>query len=246
MARPNFIDHQRAANTKALEMTVLTFTTEGDELGNLVFEANNLVLAGWTGRDRAAIEHHIEELSALGVAPPSATPMFYRTGVELLTQAENLQVLGPNTSGEVEYVLLATDTDLWITVGSDQTDRQVEATGIALSKQLAGKVLATTAWRLADLSERWDELSLRSWATIDGERVLYQEALLGTIETPGDLISKYTGGAAHLAPGTVMMSGTSAAIGGIRPAARFDMELARPDGRVIQHGYSIEVLPVVS
>ena len=30
---------------------------------------NKLVVAGWTGRDAAAVENHIEELEVLGVPP---------------------------------------------------------------------------------------------------------------------------------------------------------------------------------
>ena len=34
---------------------------------------NTLIVAGWAGRDMAAIEHHIEELAAIGVrrVPPA-------------------------------------------------------------------------------------------------------------------------------------------------------------------------------
>ena len=50
-----------------------------------------------------------------------------------------------------------------------------------------------------------------------------------------------------LASGTVMMGGTMSAIGGIRPASRFEMELEDPaTGDRIMHAYEIEVLPVVS
>ena len=218
----------------------------GGKTENRNFEAQNLVLAGWTGRDRAAVEHHIEELKELGVSPPSQTPVFYRTGVELAIQNDHLQVLGPDTSGEVEYVLLSFDDGLWFTVGSDQTDRKAEAQGIALSKQLACKVLARQAFRLADYADVWDTLMIRSWATIDGQKTLYQEATIGSILSPNDLIQKYTGGTS-LPPGTIMMSGTPGAIGGIRPAARFDMEIADPAGGIrISGGYDIEVLPVIS
>ncbi len=44
-----------------------------------------LVIAGWTGRDAAAIEHHIEELEAIGVPRPSSVPLYYRVGAGLLT-----------------------------------------------------------------------------------------------------------------------------------------------------------------
>ena len=38
-------------------------------------EIDELVIAGWTGRDVAALEHHIEELKAIGVQPPSSVPL---------------------------------------------------------------------------------------------------------------------------------------------------------------------------
>ena len=47
--------------------------------------------------------------------------------------------------------------------------------------------------------------------------------------------------------GTLMFCGTPGAIGGIRPAARFEMELHDPVlKRSLTHGYDIDVLPVVS
>ena len=42
----------------------------------LTVDIQNLVIAGWAGRDMAAIEHHIEELAAIGVPRPSAVPLF--------------------------------------------------------------------------------------------------------------------------------------------------------------------------
>ena len=228
-------------------MPILNFDCiSGGKTENRKFEAHNLVLAGWTGRDRSAVEHHIEELKELGVAPPSETPVFYRTGVELAVQTDRLQVLGPDTSGEVEYVLLSFDDGLWFTVGSDQTDRKGEAMGVALSKELACKVLARQAFRLADFAAVWDAMMIRSWATIDGQKVLYQEATIGSILAPDDLIARYAGGSG-LPAGTIMMSGTPGAMGGIRPAARFDMEIADPaSGQRISPGYDIDVLPVIS
>ncbi|BCY22214.1 Protein of uncharacterised function (DUF2848) [Bordetella pertussis] len=50
-------------------------------------EIRNLVVAGWAGRDRAAIEHHIEELAELGVPRPSSVPLYYRIAENQLSQA---------------------------------------------------------------------------------------------------------------------------------------------------------------
>lgn len=205
-----------------------------------------LVVAGWAGRDAAAIRHHIEELAAIGVPRPSSTPVFYRVGRELLTQTDRLQVLGPDTSGEVEPVIVALGDGLWLGVGSDHTDRKAETLGIALSKQMCGKVVGRTLWRLDEVAARWDALTLKAFATIDGARVPYQDGTLAALRSPADLVAKWTGGA-PLPVGTVMFCGTVAAIGGIRPAARFDMEIADPaSGDRLAHGYDIDVLPVVS
>ena len=228
-------------------MPILTFdcVTNGASQKR-TFDVRELVLAGRTGRDAEAVRHHVEELQALGVQPPSRTPIFYRCGADLATQTERLQVLGPDTSGEVEYVLLAFDDGLWVTVGSDQTDRKAETIGVALSKQLAGKVIARTCWRLDDVLAGWDGISMRSWAVTDGKREPYQDCTLGQILSPKQLIDGFTGGGA-LQPGTMMMSGTPAAIGGIRPAGRFEMELAdAATGRNIRHGYDIVPVDVVA
>ena len=46
--------------------------------------------------------------------------------------------------------------------------------------------------------------------------------------------------------GCVLFGGTFAAKGGIRPASRFEFELADPVlGRTIRHGYDVVALPVL-
>ncbi|TMJ04797.1 MAG: DUF2848 domain-containing protein [Alphaproteobacteria bacterium] len=203
-----------------------------------------LIVAGWTGRDEAALNHHIEELAAIGVPRPSAVPVFYRNAVTNVVQTDRLEVLGPDTSGEVEPVIVALDDGLWIGLGSDHTDRKAETMGIALSKQLCGKVLGAALWRFEDIAPHWDQLVIRSYATIDGARTLYQEGPLALMRDPVDLMTRY--GRAFVAD-TVVMCGTIGAKGGIRPAARFDMELEDPVlGRRMTHAYDVISLPVVS
>ena len=207
---------------------------------------NTLVIAGWAGRDASAIEHHIEELAALGIPRPSSTPVYYRVAADNLTQTDRLVVLGPDSSGEVEPVVIALVDGLWVGVGSDHTDRKAETMGIALSKQLCGKPVGRQLWRYEEVEDHWDQLVLRSYATIGGERVLYQNNSVATLRTPRDLIRKHTG-ADNLSAGTAMYCGTPNAIGGIRPSTRFEMELEDPVlGRTLRHSYDIEVLPVVS
>lgn len=207
---------------------------------------DTLLVAGWTGRDEAAMRHHIEELAAIGVPRPSTTPVFYRIVAETLTQSPILSVLGADTSGEVEPVVVSLADGLWLGLGSDHTDRKAETIGIALSKQLCGKPIAATLWKLSEIEARWDDLILRAYATIDGERVLYQEGKLASLRTPSDLLSRKPDGP-DLAPGTAMFCGTLGAIGGIRPSRRFEMELEDPVlGRIIKHAYDVVPLPIVS
>jgi hypothetical protein len=215
------------------------------ETDRVEFVPENLIVAGWTGRDEKALRHHIEELAAIGVPRPSSVPVFYRNSTANITQAERLQVLGPDTSGEVEPVIVAMTDGLWLGLGSDHTDRKAETMGIALSKQLCGKVMGRTLWRFDEVAPHWDQCVLRAYAVIDGKRVKYQEGTLAAMRTPEDLMGRYPGAAR--AAGTVMFCGTFGAIGGIRPAARFEMELEDPVlGRKMTHAYDIEALPVVS
>ena len=73
----------------------------------MTFLPSELVIAGWTGRDEAQLKKHIMELAEIGVKPPRTTPIFYRVSASLITSADQIQVSGPDTSGEVEFVLLS-------------------------------------------------------------------------------------------------------------------------------------------
>lgn len=200
-------------------------------------EVRELVIAGWTGRDEVALRRHIRELEEIGVRPPKTTPIFYRVAASLFTHADRIQVSGPDSSGEVEFVLLQQADGLWVTVGSDHTDRKAETIGVSLSKQMCAKPVSAASWRYDEVAPHWENLVLRAWA--DG--TLYQEGPVTAMRSPEDLMQKYGG----LKPGAAMFCGTLAAKGGIRPAKKFSMELDDPVlGRKLRHEYAIEVLPV--
>lgn len=197
---------------------------------------SELVIAGWTGRDEAALKKHIRELEEIGVKAPKSTPIFYRVSVNLFCHATEMQVSGPNTSGEVEFVLIRTQHGLRVAVGSDHTDRKAETIGVTLSKQLCAKPVSLESWRYDEIEPHWERLVLRSWA--DGE--LYQEGPVSAMRAPEDLLARYP-----LKVGHAMFGGTLAARGGIRPANRFAMELEDPVlKRKLKHEYRIRVLDV--
>jgi hypothetical protein len=200
-------------------------------------EFSNVVIAGWTGRDEAQLKKHIMELAEIGVKPPKTTPIFYRVSASLITFSNQIQVSGPDTSGEVEFVLLSKPDGLWVTVGSDHTDRKAETIGVSLSKQLCEKPVAKDAWRYDEVKPHWDKLVLRSWA--DGK--LYQEGPVTAMRSPEDLLSRH----GQIPAGWAMFCGTLAAKGGIRPADVFRIELDDPvRKRKLSHEYRIHVLPV--
>ena len=219
----------------------------------IAFEPTELIMAGWTGRDRAAVDHHIDELATLGVPGPSRVPTFYRLDPALLAgPVAEIQVLGEDTSGEVEAVLLALADGLWVGLGSDHTDRKMEAHGVALAKQLCRKPMAAGLWRFDELIAHWDELVLRAHIIEGGERTLYMEAPLGAVRRPDDLIQDYAPGLGRTADpslpvGAVMFMGAIGAIGGIRASSRFEMELEDPVlGRALRHAYDVRALPIVT
>jgi hypothetical protein len=228
-------------------MVALAF--EGHARGGVekvVVEIEELVIAGWTGRNVAALEHHIEELKAIGVQPPSKVPLFYRVTASLLTQADKVEVLGDDTSGEVEPVLVGAADRLWVTLGADHTDRKVESYGVAIAKQICPKIIGRTAWRFEEVEPHWDRLMLRSFVHDEGKRVLYQEGPLARIRAPRDLVAAWRGGDRRLPAGVAMFCGTLTTFGAIRSSPRFEMELEDPMlGRKLRHGYEVRALPVV-
>ncbi len=216
--------------------------------GPLRIDLRQLIVAGWTGRDAAAVQHHIDELAALGVPAPSQVPVYYRAGCELLTQASDISVLGTATSGEAEPMVIAdADGTLWLGLASDHTDRELEAVSVAKSKQICPKPMAPELWRFDEVRAHLDTLRLHSEIVEGGtpDPVPYQSGSLASIRPLEDLIAGLP--EAGLAPGSAMLCGTLPVIGGIRPATRFRMSLHDPAaGRTLAFDYAITSLDVVS
>lgn len=206
---------------------------------------HSVIVGGWTGRDKEALAHHVEELQKLGVAPPVRTPLFYRVGVSRLTQAQAIEVIGTGSSGEVEYVLLQVEDRLWIGVASDHTDRHVERMGITVAKQLCDKPVAGALWPLDEVEPHWDWLLLRSHVVENGETRLYQEDRVATLLSPRELLARFADEGQAFGSGMLMFGGTCTAIGGVRHAPAFSFELVDSVlERAIRHSYSIQALPI--
>lgn len=210
------------------------------------FLIGTAIIAGWTGRDPDVLEAHIRELEELGVSRPGNVPVFYRVSAKLLTTASSVDVLGSSSSGEIEAVLYIMEDGLWIGVGSDHTDRDVEARlNVAASKQICPKPVSREIWRYDDVKDHWQDIILRSYITTPKGRRLYQEGKASALLDPVELLEKYAKLEGAPSPGTAMFCGTFAVEGGSESCDLFEVEMEDPVmNRMLRHAYSIHTLPI--
>jgi hypothetical protein len=210
----------------------------------LAVVVDRLIVAGWVGRDKAVLRSHIEELERLGVTPPTRTPTYMNLSPDLLTTAETMDVVGPESSGEVECVLIKCDGRVYIGVGSDHTDRWFEKYGIPASKQMCAKPVAAVVWELAEVEAHRDRVRMRSWMTVAGHRRLYQEGWLGDNLDILEILKNIPADDGLGLERFCLFCGTFAAKGGIAIGERFEFEMEDPQsGRRISHRYDLRCLP---
>jgi hypothetical protein len=212
------------------------------DTGDIEVAIETLIIAGWTGRDPAAVQHHIDELAAIGIPAPSATPLYYRVGRELLTQASTVEVLGDNSSGEAEPLIVRADDQMWLGLGSDHTDRNLEAVSVAASKQVCPKPVASQLWAWNSVSDHLDQLELSSEIYEGGAWITYQTGTLAAIRPLQSLVD-----GTDLPDRSLMMCGTLGAIGGVRQASEFRAKLHDPVlNHTIELAYKTNAIPEIS
>lgn len=192
---------------KVLELSVLS----GQSMIPWKFSVKRMVNAGYVGRDVEAVKAHVEELSREGVPPPSSVPMVFPVLSHNITTAERVEVIGGKTSGEAEFVLLLDGEDIFVGIGSDHTDRDIERHSIVMSKQVCQNVLSPQLWRYDEVKKGWDDLVIQSWGEpAEGEDwVLYQKAPLKTIISAPELIQLVKSGLKDgQSDGMIIFSGT--------------------------------------
>lgn len=219
------------ANTPLITLTVAG-TAEQIHLSD-----PRLIVAGYTGRDRQAVQAHIDELAHIGVEPPPRVPMFYELEADLLTTDASIDVAGDKTSGEVEPVLVFSRGSLYLGVGSDHTDRELEIQSVAESKAAAPKPMGATVVPLASIEERWDEIVV----TCRTDRQPYQHGRLAAMLTPGQLLDKLSASGAGLTADTVMFCGTLPLLTGeFVYGTAYEMEMHLPHGQSLTHAYEVK------
>src|SRR3546814_8798113 len=88
---------------------------------------------------------------------------------------------------------------------------------------MCDKPVSPVFWDYEEVAPHWDRIVLRSFIVENGERVPYQEGTVAGMLEPENLLERWDGGA--LVEGKLMLGGTPAALGGIRPAGRFEFEI---------------------
>lgn len=222
-------------------MTSLSVLLDGQER---IVRFDTLVMAGYTGRNREAVQAHIDELAAHGIPAPARVPTLFACTPGLMTTAEEVIVYGGETSGEAEFVLFLDGEEVLLGVGSDHTDRKLEESDIPRAKQLCAKTVSREVWRLADVADHWDDLILRAWVGENGPEVLYQEGALANLMSPKAIVEYVRENVRGPLEPAVVYSGTLAVIGGhFRPAPVFTAELADPRrGRTLRCAYRVRTL----
>lgn len=200
---------------------------------------------GYAGRDQAEVQHHIDELAALGIPAPRSIPTLYPLSNHLVSQGDALQTPHARCSGEAEWAMIVgeDETDILVAAACDHTDRALEVHGVAWSKQSFPNMIGDVAWRYADVEGAMDGFSLRGWVRHGSEETLIQDGSPARLLPPRYWIERLRA-AGLLRPGTLVMSGTIGMIEGVDQFADgWRVEMADGQGNLSRVAYSVEVLP---
>ena len=208
---------------------------------------------GFTIRDPEKMQAHLDEiykhgLSELKIDRP---PIIFPISVWATITDSEATVQYEQTSGEVEIVTIDDGSgELYVTVGSDVTDRELETSNLAgqrnirWSKQDAPNVVAPTVWRWQDVEAHWDEVTIHSTIS-DGDRTVeYQRAGVDEFWTPAEMRASIDGRVTPVAGARILFSGTVVSLEEELCFGRtFSMSLHDPVlGRTIEHTYRTVVL----
>ena len=211
----------------------------------LNFVYTRMLNAGYVGRDQDEVRRHIDELAKKGIPGPKETPTLYPVVPNTLVADSQIEVYGDETCGEVEYVLLIeNESNIYVGVGSDHTDRHLEETDIPRAKQICPNVVSRRVWPLAEAAGHWDDLVIEASMVKEEEEILYQKGALSLIMEPESLMKFVASKVKFPLEHVVIYSGTLGSLtGGFVFGDRFTAKLTDPKlGRSL--GLSYEILPM--
>jgi hypothetical protein len=210
------------------------------------FQPVHIINAGYTGRDQAAVQAHIDELKEEGIPAPDKTPVYFIKFEERITQDNYFEVLDETDhSGEAEFALLFDKDEIYVGAGSDHTDRKLETIDIPKAKQIYPNTISRDLWKLSEVVGHWDDIIIRSWIKVDGVRTLFQEAALTAMLDANDIIDRVKKLLVdpEETQGLIIYSGTIASIFKAEYSPYFEVELEDPVlGRKLRNFYELKSL----
>ncbi|HCY85789.1 MAG TPA: hypothetical protein DHV36_11700 [Desulfobacteraceae bacterium] len=229
-------------------MEIQLLVQTGNRVRPRAFGVEQMINAGFTGRNQEEVRHHLDELAAKGIEVPGETPVLYPVVPCALTAKDTINVYGTETSGEIEYILFVESREeIFVGIGSDHTDRKLEELDIPRAKQITPNVFAPVVWPLAEVESHWDRLIMGCDVTLDGEQVVYQEGELALLMSPAELMALVKEKVNGSLDGAVIYSGTvKMETEEFVFADRFEGRLEDPVlGRAISFGYDIRPIPAL-
>ena len=213
----------------------------GEENVNIDFD--QLLVIGFAGRNIEKTMEHIRELEEqLGVPAPKQIPTIFECSLELLTQGKDIKFVGNKTSGEVEYIIVKSGEKIYIGLGSDHTDRELESVSIPKAKQVSPKPIAGELWDYEEVKDHWDQIKLVSYQTINGEEVKYQDGTLADILPVEKILSVLTERVGHI-DNSIIYSGTVPVLDGFKYGDNFrSLMIDEALNRSIEFNYDVNVI----
>lgn len=204
-------------------------------------DIKNLMVVGFSGKDVEKTMEHIHELEKEGVKCPSEVPVPYQCDPQIVTRKEIIDVIGPKTSGEAEYLILCHEGKFYIGIGSDHTDREMEAVSIHKSKQVCLKPCSVEFWDYEEVKDHLPQLRLISTQVVDGKEIDYQNGVAGDL-LPFDVIIEKVQKEVPLED-CLIYTGTVPLLNGFRFGKQFSARLVDDQlGRELSLTYKIHVI----
>ena len=138
----------------------------------------------YASRDVEAMREELDEMIERNKHFSSATrtnPSIFRLGRYLLTQGHEFEVQGALTGGEAEVVVIRMGGDLYVSVGSDQCDRELDPLYPDKPKQMCPHPIARSGWYYEDVREHWDSLRIYSHVVVDNYTIPLQDSDLSEL-----------------------------------------------------------------
>lgn len=200
-------------------------------------------LFGWAGRNKEEVKKHAIELEEHGIRGPKNMPEHFLISPTMMGQQEEIQCIGDKTCGEIEFFFFLHEGDILVGVGSEHTDRALEAVDMIKSKAVCEKVMSRQVWRYSDIVDHWDEIQLKAWQTSDGKEAVYQDSPLEALLTLEDLKEEALKLYDDLNE-KIIWSGTIPTVEGLVYGESFRGEMVDKQlGRALNFEYRIVTLP---